>query len=202
MTSLDEKKRSPEELKERAMRLISLMKYYSVKQEELAHRGDCSQGLIGKLLRAEIQSSKHLYIISRNLPCDYEWLEYGKGYAPWEKPTPITTWEQLREIEPKNIKEPFVLPVKGHAMEDSQYPHRSFYSNQKIKVDPSLSPSDGLFVIALLKNNELVLRRYSEEAGEKLLIALNKNYKPIPVDDIIKIYGVVTQRFEELLTVA
>jgi len=109
----------------------------------------------------------------------------------------ITSWDDLYQIDIKCCENRFSLPVKDHAMEDHLNPARSFFENQRIEVDPKMSPRNGVFVIAKLKNNKIVLRKYIEE--EQKLIAFNKNYEPISFDEIAEIYGVVTQRFEKFV---
>lgn len=81
-------------------RLLKAMTLKGIKQEELAERVNCTQGSITKLVNNKSKKSKFLLAIARELNCDPNWLETGKGKPPnsLQDKIPFITWDQMDEL--------------------------------------------------------------------------------------------------------
>lgn len=92
-------------------------------------------------------------------------------------------------LEPTTCKEaePFALQVR----DDSMTPE--FWPGCVILVDPTGRATDGAFVLAELEQ-QFVFRVLSVDDGALVLTALNPRYKPVQIESISVITGVIVQR--------
>ncbi|MBT0721095.1 LexA family transcriptional repressor [Rosenbergiella collisarenosi] len=116
---------------------------------------------------------------------------------PWEK---VSEWNEkgLTQMDTDKLQKlpcpiscgplTYVLRVVSESMSDDYKP------GELIFVDPSVSPTSGNDVVALLTDTgETTFKRLIEEGNKKYLKALNVNWpeKYIPVEDNCKIMGTV-----------
>ncbi len=90
------------------------------------------------------------------------------------------------------IKDCYALKVKGDSMVSTLPGNYSFPEGEIIIVNPSESPQNGDFVVALHKETkEPLFKQFIVDAGKKYLKSLNQYYPIIEFEDDIEIVGVV-----------
>lgn len=129
-----------------------------------------------------------------------EWLVSGDDSALQRQAfkvasVPLLRWDQIGtdskggEIELVSTSKliranSFALVVTGNAMAET------FPDGSTILVDPEEEPQDGSFVIASV-NGAHVLRQLKKDGSRSVLVAQDKAYPVVPVDENSEIVGVV-----------
>lgn len=92
----------------------------------------------------------------------------------------------LNEYLVQNKTSTFLLRVRGDSMRDM-----GIYDGSILVVDKSLEPADGNTVIAVV-DGEFLVKTYRIQGKKHLLVAANKDYAPIEIDETITLWGVAT----------
>lgn len=192
------------------MKLADKVKLYLRKsgltQEQFAHLCGWEQGRLNHYMHQRRQLKLEIIQIIADAMknTDPSWLAFDTNPPDWAleiTPIQINTWDDIKLVDLDALKGHYELPVNGHGhgMEHPYDPRQSFTSNQIIKVDPFKTPFNGVFVVALLKTGQTVIRKYFDEAGHKELQAFKA--PPISLDQVEKICGVIIEKTEKMLPV-
>lgn len=92
----------------------------------------------------------------------------------------------LNEYLVQNKTSTFLLRVKGDSMRDI-----GIFDGSILVVDKSLEPMDGNTVIAVV-NGEFLVKIYRIQGKKHMLIAANKDYQPLIIDETVTVWGVAT----------
>lgn len=86
----------------------------------------------------------------------------------------------------------YALRVKGDSMISENPGEKSYPEGTIIYVDPDKAVTNGCRVVARIHDiGEATFKKYSEDAGKRFLIPLNKDYPTIVMDETMSICGVV-----------
>lgn len=94
----------------------------------------------------------------------------------------------LNEILINNKPATYFFRMNSTAMEDT-----GIFSNDILIVDRSIKADNGKIIVAAI-NGELLVRRYEQNFNKATLVAANKRYKNIELDEFTQFncWGVVT----------
>ncbi len=98
----------------------------------------------------------------------------------------IEEYLDLNDLLVKHEEATFFVRVTGRSMIDA-----GILPNDILIVDRSLEAKNGKIVIAVI-DGEVTVKRLSTHAGKIVLKAENPEYKDIPVNNTLHIWGVVT----------
>lgn len=100
---------------------------------------------------------------------------------------------EILKISPKA----YVLGIKEIAMSQPNNPKQSLEPGDFIAIDPDREPKNLDYVLAVLKeNNEIIIRQFINESGHQFLSAHHRSFKPIQIEEVEKICGVVIQKIQ------
>jgi len=98
----------------------------------------------------------------------------------------VEDYLDLNELLVKREEATFFVRVAGHSMVDA-----GIQPDDILIVDRSLEANHGKIVIAVI-DGEVTVKRLSTYGGKVILKAENSQYKDIPVNGALHIWGVVT----------
>lgn len=194
-------------MKTLAQRIIEAREAKGLLQYQLADAVGIKQQSMQAIESGSTKMPRNIEKIAQILEVTPEWLLWGKGniISLFPEKTELPSFEinhfnytLLSELIKKQPRI-FIAGIKGFAMIDPANPKQSIDPGDFILVDPDKTPINGDIVLAKHKDtNEVLLRRYIEEFGHKILESTNRNFKPIPFEEIEKIYGVVIQKMQNV----
>lgn len=143
---------------------------------------------------------KDVALIAKATNRQKSWFYSDSFETPQSSHTlPIITFDELSNLEKldySNLEyidlykpDTFAIKVEGDSM-ISPY-NFSFPAGTTLLVSPVSMAKSGDFVVAELEDNAIVFRKLVLEGNERYLMALNPSWKPININDRIKILGVV-----------
>jgi DNA polymerase V len=88
----------------------------------------------------------------------------------------------INDLVVKNPASTFFVRVEGDSMEGA-----GIFSGDVLVVDRSITPKDGVIVVAAVYG-EMVVKRLSIKGGTHLLVSENERYEPIAINDSEECY--------------
>lgn len=98
----------------------------------------------------------------------------------------VEEYLDLNDLLVKREEATFFVRVTGRSMVDA-----GIHPNDILIVDRSLEAKHGKIVIAVI-DGEVTVKRLYNQAGKVILKAQNPQYKDIPINGALHIWGVVT----------
>lgn len=129
-----------------------------------------------ELIPFELRTSLHLPLFASSVSAGF----------PLPAEEYIESILDLNEYLVQNKTSTFLLRVKGDSMRDI-----GIFDGSILVVDKSLEPMDGNTVIAAV-DGEFLVKIYRIQGKKHMLVAANKDYQPIIIDETVTVWGVAT----------
>jgi SOS-response transcriptional repressor LexA len=98
---------------------------------------------------------------------------------------------QIPMYDEKLSNDVYLLINEGNAMLNQDNPFDSIFPKEILVIEPNATPQDGCIVLVHFGKDDIRVRQYREDGSEKFLKAFDPNFKIIPLDNELKILGIV-----------
>lgn len=189
-------------LRDRILRIIN--EFYSGSKADFAKAIGTSTSNVGHWVsetpRAKPSASAMQFIIEKH-HVNPDWLLHGRGemlqkktlfvneaqtayltdYAHVPRSAKVVHDPEFVDLEKNTIAMEIIVP------DDAMRPYAG--RGDKLIFRPTSEAETGDIVLFRDRYNDWMIRRYKSAAGETLLIAENREYRDIPYDEDIRIFG-------------